>query len=126
MPKVPEGAKTPTDRKPSQVDLIKPEEHPDGWDLLRNPIDVEYWEQADIISAVAEVKTRGEVIELTARNLKTIGVVARLLQTVFAVDSNAFREWVRSHGSFEDATVKLLPLVYAYVNALGEADSSAS
>lgn len=126
MPEVPKGAKTPTDRQPAQSELIKPQETPEGWDLLRPPIDVDYWEQAELMSAAAEVKTRGSQVTLTAGNLKIIGRCVRLLQEELALDSTAFRTWVRSLGSFEAATEKLLPLLFAYVNALGEADSSAS
>lgn len=126
MPEIPEGAKSPSDRLPAQSELIKPETNPEGWDLLRKPMDVDYWEQAELMSAVAEVKTRGDQIELTARTLRAIGKCVRLMQEDLAVDSTAFRTWLRSLGNFEAATEKVLPLLYAYVNALGEADSSSS
>jgi len=126
MPNVPARAKTPTDREPKGAARVRPAEHPDGWELLRPTLDVEYWEQADVMAAAARVKTRGDQITLTATNLKVIGQLAKLLQEEFAVDSSAFREWVRSHGSFEDATGPLLTLAFAYVTELGEADSSAS
>ncbi|MBN9209356.1 MAG: hypothetical protein J0H96_11920 [Microbacterium ginsengisoli] len=122
MPKIPEGAKTPTDHLPA----IQPESQPEGWELLRPPIDVEFYEQAELVATVAKIKTRGAQIDLTSSNISTIGKVAKLLQLEFAVDSNAFREWIRSKGDFTAATETLLPLIYAYVNALGEAESSAS
>ncbi|GIT80179.1 hypothetical protein LLS1_18480 [Leifsonia sp. LS1] len=126
MPDIPEGARVPDDHKIAQSELIKPEEHPAGWELLRDPSDIEYWEYTTLVALVAEIKTRGDRIEMTASLLKKVGLVVKELQTVFARNSAEFREWIRSFGGFDTATVELLPLIFAYVNALGEADSSAS
>jgi hypothetical protein len=125
MPEIPEGAKTPTDHQPPQSSSVKPPERPEGWELLREPIDAEFWEVADFTSAIANIKTNGERVELNAKNLKTVGDVAKQLQTVFAKNSEEFRTWARQ-GGFEAATPKLVNLAFAYANALGEADSSGS
>lgn len=123
---IPEGAKAPQDRKPSQASLVKPEEHPDGWDLLRPPIDLEFWEVTDFMALAAEIKTRGSVVELNVSTLRTIGKIAKIMQTEFAVSSPKFKEWLKSHGEFAKSADALLPLIFAYVNALGEASSSES
>jgi hypothetical protein len=126
MPEIPEGARVPSDHLSAQSALIKPETHPNGWDLLRDPSDVEYWEYTDLVSIVAEIKVRGERVEITASALKKVGAAVKELQTVFAKNSVEFRDWIRSLGPFDVATAELLPLIFEYVNALGEADSSAS
>lgn len=126
MPDIPEGAKRPEDHKPSQASLVKPEEHPDGWDLLREPIDLEFWEVTDFMALAAEIKVRGEQVELNVSTLRTIGKIAKIMQTEFAKNSPNFKAWLKSHGDFSATAEALLPLIFEYVNALGEANSSES
>ena len=126
MTTIPDGAKRPDDHKPSQASLIKPDEYPDGWDLLRPPIDLEFWEIADFMALASEIRVRGEVIELNVSTLRTIGKIAKIMQTEFAKNTPAFKEWLKSHGEFSKTADALLPLIFAYVNALGEANSSES
>lgn len=123
MPKVPEGAKQPSDHKSA---VIKPEQHADGWDLMRPPIDLEFWEVTEFTAVVAEIKTRGEKIALDASNLRVIGNVVKLMQVTFAADSAAFRAWLKGLGSLDNQASALLPLIFEYAGALGEALSSES
>jgi hypothetical protein len=126
MPKIPEGATVPQDHKVSQAHLVKPEEHPDGWELLRPPIDLEFWEVTEFMALASEVKMRGEVIELNVSTLRTVGKLAKIMQVEFAKNSPAFKDWLKGHGEFTKVAEALLPLIFAYVNALGEVGSSES
>lgn len=118
---IPEGAKKPQDR---QSAAVKPEEHAEGWDLLRPPIDLEFWEVTDFTALVTAIPTRGSKIELDSAGLRAVGAVVKELQTVFAKDTSAFRAWIKQ-GTFEEAATKVLPLAFEYANALGEVLSSA-
>jgi len=123
MPKIPEGAKTPSDRKKSEN--VKPPKRPEGWELLRDPMDIDYSEHAEFVSVLAGITMRGSQVALTTKNLKSIGALAGLLQTQFANESTAFRAWMKEL-PFAEATGRLIPLVYEYADALGEAPSSAT
>lgn len=122
MPEIPENAKKPADR---QSAIVKPEEHPDGWDLLRLPIDTEEWETADLIATLSQIKTSGESIVLSGAAIRAVGQVTKTLQLELAKNSQEFRTWIKGF-SYEDRAVKVLTLGFAYMAALGEADSSAS
>lgn len=122
---IPEGARKPEDRKPSQAAALKPDAQPEGWDLLRPPIDLEFWEITDFLALVAEIKVRGDQVELNTSSMRTIGKIAKILQVEFAVSSATFKQWLKE-GSFEDRATKLLPLIFAYASELGEAETSAS
>lgn len=123
MPKIPDGAKQPKDH---QSGLIKPEleKHADGWELLRPPIDLEFWEITEFTALVAGIKTRGARIELDAANMRVVGEIVKQMQTVFANDSVAFRSWLKDLGGLDEQASALLPLIYQYASALGEALSS--
>lgn len=121
MPEIPKGAKVPQDR---QSAAIKPEVHAEGWDLLRPPIDLEFWEITDFTALVATIPTRGTKITLDAAGLTAVGAVVKQMQLVFAKDSTAFRAWLRS-GTFTETAEKVLPLIFEYANALGEVLGSA-
>ncbi len=118
MPKIPDWAKQPSDHQAAQ---IKPEVHAEGWDLLRNPIDLEFWEVTDFTALVAEIPVRGEKVKLDAEGLRAVGKVVKTMQEVFAKNSTDFRTWVRSGSNFTESAEKLLPLIFEYGAALGEA-----
>lgn len=122
MPDIPAGAKTPSDHQSAQ---IKPEEVPDGYELLRPPIALEFWEVTDFMALVSSIRTNGSTVEMTSKNIAVIGRIAKILQEEFALDSQVFRAWLKQ-GTFEDAAVRLTPVLYAYAAALGEAGSSGS
>lgn len=117
MPEIPEGAKRPADHQTAQ---IKPEEHADGWELLRPPIDLEFWEVTDFTALVASIPTRGDKITLDAHGLRAVGAVVKQMQEVFAKNSAEFRTWLKA-ASFAETAEKVLPLIFEYANALGEA-----
>lgn len=118
----PKGAKQPADRQSS---FVKPEEHSEGWDLLRPPLDLEFWEVTEFMAIVAKVKMRGETFDLNASGLRVIGDIAKQLQTVVANNSAEFRAWFKQ-GDFSDQASRILPLAMEYAGALGEATSSES
>jgi hypothetical protein len=122
MPEVPDGAKQPSDH---QSKAIKPETHADGWDLLRPPIDLEFWEASEIMALAAGIKVRGDEVDLTTANLQVIGKVVKELQQTAALDSNAFKQWL-SAGPFTDQVSRVVPLAFEYAAALGEVDGSSS
>lgn len=115
---IPEGAKRPDDH---QVAAVRPAEHPEGWDLLRPPIDLEFWEVTDFTSLVMSIPSRGEKIVLDAAGLRAIGIVVKTMQEVFAKDSTKFRDWLRAAGDFTQTAERVLPLIFAYAGELGEA-----
>jgi hypothetical protein len=123
MPDIPEGAKTPSDH---QTSVVKPEQHSPGWSLLRPPIDLELWEITDFVAIAQGVKMRGETVELNAANLRLIGQLTKIIQTVFANSSDEFKKELRSQGGFAEQATWILPLAMEYAAALGEAVGSAS
>lgn len=122
MPDVPKGAKKPKDHQ--SIALKPDDDRPEGWDLLRPPIDLEFWEVTDFTALVANIKTRGDAIEINASNMRAIGGVVKQLQQVFALDSTAFRTWLREKGPLDEQATALLPLIFQYASALGEVLSS--
>jgi hypothetical protein len=117
MPDIPEGAKRPDDHQSAQ---IKPEQHAEGWDLLRAPIDLEFWEVTDFTALAASIPARGDKITLDAAGLRAVGAVVKSMQEVFAKNSTEFRAWLKA-GTFTESAEKVLPLIFEYANALGEA-----
>jgi hypothetical protein len=114
---IPEGAKRPDDHQSAQ---IKPVEHAEGWDLLRPPVDLEFWEVTDFTALAASIPTRGDKITLDAAGLTAVGAVVKSMQEVFAKNSTEFRAWLKS-STFTESAEKVLPLIFEYANALGEA-----
>jgi hypothetical protein len=114
---IPEGAKRPGDHQTAQ---IKPQEHSEGWDLLRSPLDLEFWEVTDFTALAASIPTRGDKIKLDEAGLRAVGAVVKQMQEVFAKNSSEFRAWLKS-GTFVESAEKVLPLIFEYANALGEA-----
>jgi hypothetical protein len=123
MPEIPEGAAKPQDH---QSAAVKPREYPNGWELLRNTVDLEFWEVTDFLAATAKMKQRGNSVELTAANLGAVGQIVKQMQEVFAVDSAEFKKWLRDLGDFEAQATAVIPLAVEYAAALGEAVGSAS
>jgi hypothetical protein len=124
MPAIPKGAKTPADRK--QSDNVKSPEKPDGWDLLRDPMDIEYAEQMELMAIFAEIEVHDNQVEINAQSLRTIGVAADMLQNKFAKDPTKFRAWIKELPFMKTTTERLLPLMLWYMDTSGEAPSSAS
>ncbi|WP_213816225.1 hypothetical protein [Glaciihabitans sp. dw_435] len=120
MPEIPEGAKAPKDHQSVHV---KPEQHPDGWELLRDPVDTEEWETAALTAAVMSLS--GETRMTASQMLEMHGVLVKTMQTELAVNATAFRTWIKSF-PFADRYEKVIMLAGAYMAALGEADSSAT
>lgn len=123
-PTIPEGARVPQDHQ-SQIGSVKPTEHAVGWELLRPPIDLEFWEITEFLALSSEIKVRGDQVELNSSAIRTIGKIAKMMQTELAVQTAAFKAWLRE-GDFEEQATKLLPLIFEYAGALGEVESSAS
>jgi hypothetical protein len=129
MPNVPDGAKKPSDRKPTQSAALAAEvaAHPAGWELLRPWHEIEFWEKTELTAALAKIKVNErDEIKMTAATINVVGEVGRLLQETFSVSPKAFREWVNGLGAFDDQINAIVELGFPYANQLGEAPSSAS
>jgi hypothetical protein len=129
MPKVPDGAKKPSDRKPSQSVGLAADAaaRPEGWDLLRPWPEIEFWEKTELTAALAKIKVNErDEIKMTSATINVVGEVGKLLQETFSVSPKAFREWLATIGGFDDQINAIVELGFPYANQLGEASSSAS
>jgi hypothetical protein len=129
MTEIPEGAKKPSDRKPSQADALAAEAaaRPDGWDLLRPWPEIEFWEKAELTAAIAKIKTNErDEIKMGSATVTLAGEIGKMMQLTFSVQPAAFREWLNGLPTFEDQLFAILELAIPYANQLGEANSSAN
>ena len=117
----------PQDRLPKQSELLAAEaaERPDGADLLRKPIDVDFDEEAEFLAVLSKLKIRGDSVSLTTANISALGSIAKHLQNVLAISSVDFRAWTKEK-PFTDRAGDIAVLATWYAGELGEDDSSAS
>lgn len=117
----------PQDRLPKQSEILAAEaaERPEGAELLRLPIDVDFDEEAEFLAVLSKLKIRGDTVSLTTTNISALGSIAKHMQNVLAVNSVDFRAWTKAK-PFTERAGDIAILATWYAGELGEGDSSAS